>query len=89
MDLRFEWNWSKAKENFAKRGVSFELSRNVFKDPFALEFLDDREDYNEQRFVIIGTVDRQIHVVAYAERKDAIRIRSAGTATSQEQEIYL
>jgi uncharacterized DUF497 family protein len=86
--LNFEWNKSKAKDNFAKHGVSFELAKRVFDDPFALEFLDDREDYDEERFVITGMVDRQILFVAYVERKDAIRIISARRATTHEQEIY-
>jgi uncharacterized DUF497 family protein len=30
---------SKAKDNYAKHGVSFELTEKVFKDPFAVEFL--------------------------------------------------
>jgi len=28
--------------------------RDVFKDPFAIEWLDDREDYGDDRYVIIG-----------------------------------
>jgi uncharacterized DUF497 family protein len=86
--LNFEWNKSKARDNFAKHGVSFELAKRVFDDPFAVEFLDDREDYDEERFVIMGMVDRQILFVAYAERKVAIRIISARRATKHEQEIY-
>ena len=57
MNLRFEWNKSKATANYDKHGVSFELAQKVFKDPFAVEFPDDREDYDE-RSVIIGMVDR-------------------------------
>ncbi len=87
--MTFEWNKSKGKDNFAKHGVSFELAKRVFDDPFAVEFLDDREDYDEARFVIIGMVDRQILVVVHAERKDAIRIISARRATVHEQEIYI
>ena len=86
--MNFEWNKSKANDNFAKHGVSFELAKRVFDDPFAVEFRDDREDYDEERFVIMGMVDRQILFVAYVERKDAIRIISARRATTHEQEIY-
>lgn len=88
MNLKFEWNKSKAKDNFTKHGISFELAERVFDDPFAVEFLDDREDYDEERFVILGIVDRQILFVAYAERKDAVRIISARRATKYEQKIY-
>jgi uncharacterized DUF497 family protein len=60
----------------------------VFKDPFAVEFLDDREDYGEERFVIIGMVDKHILYVAYTERNETIRIISARRATKHEQETY-
>lgn len=89
MNLRFEWNSAKAKDNYAKHGVSFELAEKVFKDPFAVEFLDDRQDYGEQRFVIIGMVSGHLLYVAYTEGKDVIRIISARRATKHEQETYL
>jgi uncharacterized DUF497 family protein len=88
MNLKFEWNKSKAKDNYVKHGVSFELAEKVFKDPFAMEFPDDRQDYGEERFVILGMVDGQVLYVAYTERKEAIRIISARRATKDEEEAY-
>jgi uncharacterized protein len=41
MSLKVEWNPFKASENYAKHGVSFELAKDVFHDPFAMEFLDE------------------------------------------------
>jgi uncharacterized DUF497 family protein len=89
MTLKFEWNKSKAKDNYAKHGVSFELAKKVFKDPFAMELVDGRQDYGEERFVVIGMVDGHIFYVAHTERKDVIRIISARRATKREQETYL
>ena len=34
--------------------VSFEMAKTVFKDPFAIERLDDREDYAEERIRLIS-----------------------------------
>ena len=53
-DHEFEWDDDKAALNYAKHGVSFEAAREVFKDAFAVETLDDRVDYREERFSIIG-----------------------------------
>jgi uncharacterized protein len=89
MTLKFEWNKSKASDNFDRHGVTFELAREVFKDPFAVEFLDDRQDYGEERFVIIGRVATDVLYVLYTERRDAFRIISARRATKHEQETYL
>lgn len=86
--MKFAWDKPKAKSNYAKHGVSFELAKEVFKDPFAIEFLDDRQDYGEERFVILGRVDDHVLYVAYTERNEVIRIISARRATKHEQEIY-
>ncbi len=61
----------------------------VFKDPFAIERLDDREGYEEQRFVIIGMAEPQVMLfVAYTEREECIRIISARRATQHEEDDY-
>ena len=45
--------------------------RDVFKDPFAVEWLDNRASYGEDRFIILGMVeDRLLYVVHYAWRSD-------------------
>ena len=70
-------------------GVSLKLAKTVFKDPFAVERLDDREDYGEERFVIIGMAEGQVLLlVAYTEREERIRIISARRVTQYEQDDY-
>jgi uncharacterized DUF497 family protein len=89
MKLQFEWDNAKAKANFRRHGVSFDLAKAVFKDPFAIERLDDREQHDEERFVIIGVAEgRVILFVAYTERQERIRIISARRATQNEQDDY-
>jgi hypothetical protein len=49
--------------------VSFEFAKTVFRDAFAVERLDDREDCGEERFVILGMAEGNILLfVAFAER---------------------
>ena len=79
---------AKAARNEADHGVTFEVATLVFGDPFALEWLDDREDYGEDRFVIIGTVDGRLLVVAYTMRDDVYRIISARGAEPYERRQY-
>jgi uncharacterized protein len=64
------------------------LATEVFKDPFAIERLDDREDYGEKRFILIGSAAGSILTVIYAERNGRIRIISARQATKREQDDY-
>jgi len=42
MGLEFEWHAAKAEASVEAHGVSFELTKTIFKDPFAIERLDDR-----------------------------------------------
>jgi uncharacterized protein len=89
MRLEFEWHDAKAEANWQAHGVSFELARTVFKDPFAIERLDDRENYGEERFVVIGMAEGHVLLfVAYTERGERIRIISARRATQHEQDDY-
>ena len=89
MKLGFEWHDAKAEANLRDHGVSFELAKTVFKDPFAVERLDDREDYAEERFVIIGMAEGQVLLfVAYTEREERIRLISARRVTQHEQDYY-
>jgi uncharacterized DUF497 family protein len=89
MKLEFEWNGAKAKANFRRHGVSFDLAKAVFSDPFAVERLDEREEHGEERFVIIGAAEGEaLLFVAYTEREERIRIISARRATQNEQDDY-
>jgi uncharacterized DUF497 family protein len=89
MELEFEWDKAKAEANFRRHGVSFDLAKAVFRDPFAIERLDDREEHGEERFVIIGVAEgRVLLFVACTEREERIRIISARRATQNEQDDY-
>jgi uncharacterized protein len=89
MRLEFEWHDAKAEANWKRHGVRFELARTVFTDPLALEFIDDREDYSEERFVIAGMAEgRILLLVTFNERDERIRIISARRATQREQNEY-
>ena len=90
MKLEFETLDVKADANLQAHGVSFELAKTVFKDPFAVERLDDREDYGEERFVVIGMAEGNVVLfVAYTEREERIRIISARRATQDEEADYV
>lgn len=89
MKLEFEWHEAKAEANWRNHGVSFELAKTVFNDPFAIERIDDREDYGEQRFVIVGMAEGHVLLfVAYTEREQRVRLISARRVTQNEEEDY-
>ena len=84
----FEWDEAKAADNFAKHGVSFKTAIRVFDDAFAIERLDDRERYGEDRCSILGMVDGRLLYVAYVVREGVIRIISARGAEPYERRQY-
>jgi uncharacterized protein len=87
-DGTFQWDDTKAVANHAKHGVTFEAARDVFKDPFAIEQIDDRQNYGEERWVILGMAQDRLLLVAYTMRNDSIRIISARAAEPYERREY-
>jgi uncharacterized DUF497 family protein len=87
-DDEFQWDDAKAAENYAKHGVTFEAARDVFKDAFAIDGLDDTEAYGEARCVTIGMAEGRLLYVAYTMRGDAVRIISARAAEPYERRQY-
>jgi hypothetical protein len=88
IDDEFEWDDDKAAANAEKHGVTFEQARSVFRDPFAIELLDDREDYSEDRNILIGMSAAGVLVVVHTQREDRSRIISARKAEPNERRFY-
>ena len=68
--------------------MSFEIATKVFKDPFAVDRLDVREDYGEERYILIGTADGVVLTVVYTERTGRIRIISTRRRSKIRFEVY-
>jgi len=86
--IEFEWDNAKARDNVRKHGVSFAFAAKAFRDPFGIEWIDDREDYGEVRTILLGMADGTILVVVYTQRETRIRLISARRATKNEQDTY-
>lgn len=87
-DEAFEWDDAKAAENYAVHGVRFEAARGVFKDAFAVDWLDKRVSYGEDRYAIIVMAKNRLLYVAYTMRGDTIRIISVRGAEPYEKRRY-
>lgn len=86
--LEFEWDDEKDRRNRAKHGLSFEEAKAVFRDPFALELIDTRFDYGEERFITIGMGARGVLTVVNTQRGERVRLISARRATKEEALAY-
>ena len=88
INLDFEWDDIKAAENVRHHGVSFAQAAQAFRDPFAVEWIDLRKGYGEERIILLGMSGNQVLTVVYTERAERIRIISARRATKYEQDHY-
>ena len=65
------------KCHFRRHGVTFDQAAKATSDLFAIEIIDGREGYGEERINLLGIYDGAILHVTYTERGDRIRIISA------------
>jgi uncharacterized DUF497 family protein len=73
MAMEFEWDDGKAASNLRDHGVSFAQAAAACRDLFAVEWIDDRRAYGEERVILLGMNDGQILAVVYTEWNTRIR----------------
>jgi uncharacterized DUF497 family protein len=87
--LAFEWDPRKAALNLAKHKVSFDEAVTAFGDPCGRIIDDPHHSAGERRFVLLGQSDRRrLLVVMFTERREAIRLISARSATPHERRVH-
>jgi len=89
--IKFEWDTKKAVANQQKHGISFEESKSVFYDEFAVQFYDDGHSGEEPRFLMLGfSSESRMLLVCHCEREsgNTIRIISSRKATKSECSYY-
>jgi len=88
IDEHFEWDAEKAASNLRRHGITFDQAARAVLDPFAVEVIDDREVYPEERINLLGMCDGVLLHVTYTERGDLIRIISARRPERHEHDNY-
>jgi len=84
----FEWDDAKAETNWRNHGIAFHRAVEVFLDHFAVEWIDTRECYGEERVHLLGMCDGVLLHVTYTMRGDRVRLISARRAEKHEQDFY-
>jgi uncharacterized protein len=85
---RFEWDNTKSQINYYKHGIDFATAVHAFRDRFHYEWIDDREDYGEERVKLVGMAGGVLIALIYTERNGVLRIISARRATRAEHDEY-
>ena len=78
MEVAFEWDQLKNRENLQKHGVSFEEAQQAFRDPHRLILKDTFHSTEEERWFCVGDIGTGIVTVRFTYRGNAIRIFGAG-----------
>ena len=85
--MKYEWDENKRVANLAKHDVDFVDAEN-FDWSSAIETIDDRLNYNEERWVALGFIGNRLHVLTYTVRDENIRLISLRKANKREREFY-
>jgi uncharacterized DUF497 family protein len=86
----FEWDDEKNAANRLKHGISFEDILPIFErmDREGLIAEDRRQDYGEDRFILLCPFKGKIFHVTFTWRAHRIRLISARRANSKEAQEY-
>jgi len=85
--VEISYNPAKNARNIAERGLSFD--RVVDFDFETAKIREDvRKTYPEQRFIAVGWLDAQLHVLCFSPAAGGIRVISFRKANSREQRIH-
>ena len=88
--MLFEWDEEKDKINKQKHEMPLKAGIPVFDDLNAIEFEDDRFNYGEERFIVIGVDNRTklLYVVFTMRSTNVTRLISVRKATKSERKLY-
>lgn len=85
--MRYEWDEGKRTANLVRHGVDFAVAEDFAWDT-AVETIDDRFDYGEERWIALGDIHERLHVLVYTNRADVVRIISLRKANRRERVFY-
>ena len=68
--------------------MSFEVARRAFDDAFAVTRADRRQNYGEDRTILLGMVGDRLLAVIYTVRGERLRIISARVGEPRERRRY-
>ncbi|MCB0627879.1 MAG: BrnT family toxin [Saprospiraceae bacterium] len=87
---KYEWDQKKDELNRDKHRISFNRAKEVFEDPFRIEYPGTPNSSNENRAVTVGKVmGRFLIAVVYTLRDTVYRIISARQARNSEIKDYI
>lgn len=84
--MRFEWDSDKSSSNKLKHGIDFEKAKELWLDDNRIEIHAPHPI--EDRWIVIGKLQKNIWTAIYTNRNEVIRIISVRRARKKEVELY-
>ena len=78
VEMRFEWDSGKDRDNQEKHGLPFEVAQYAFADPDRVIAEDVSHSQDEKRYFCFGMVGMGVLTVRFTIRGSTIRIFGAG-----------
>ena len=85
--MNFEWDENKRITNLKKHGVDFVAASRLWNSPM-LVVEDTRSNYQEQRWLGMGLLEKRVMIIVYTKRRNTIRIISFRKANKREVKYY-
>lgn len=85
--MKIEYDSAKRQRTLEARGLDFDNIKHVF-DSFYLVRTDNRKEYGEVRYIMLGALADKPVVCVWTPRGDAVRVISMRMADDDEREIY-
>ena len=85
--MKYEWDENKRIANVAKHHVDFTDAEH-FDWASAIETIDDRFNYKEERWIALGLIKNLLHVLTYTVRDENIRLINLRRANKRERKYY-
>ncbi len=85
--MQIEFDTDKREKTMDERGLDFARSGEVFAG-VSVTIEDTRQNYGEERFITVGTLDGRTVILVWTPRGDAHRIISMRKANEREIDQY-
>lgn len=86
--MAYQWNEQKRRINLRRHRLDFRDAHLAFNSD-AIVLVDDRYDYDEERYILYGFAGEQLIAIAFTYRGESVHIISMRKATRMESAEYV
>lgn len=84
--MEFEYDPEKIESNKAKHGIDFEEAQRLWADTNSILLITTLTD--EERFLVVGTIDKTLWTAVITLRNGNVRIISVRRSRKDEKQAY-